>query len=67
MRFDDAQTAYERLLGAGIVVRDMRAAPGLGDALRISLGTTAQNDRVLSVLGAERDAGPAANNREAVA
>ena len=38
------QRAFERLLAAGIVVRDMRAMPGLGDALRISIGTPEQND-----------------------
>jgi len=31
-------------------VRDMRAAPGLGDALRISLGTPDQNAVVLAIL-----------------
>jgi len=52
VRFDDAQSAYERLLAAGVVVRDMRAAPGLGDALRISLGTPEQNATVVSILEA---------------
>lgn len=53
VRFDDAQGAFDRLLDAGIVVRDMRAAPGLGDALRISLGTPEQNDAVLDALAAQ--------------
>ncbi|MDR0181493.1 histidinol-phosphate transaminase [Lysobacter arvi] len=52
VRFDDAQSAFDRLLAAGVVVRDMRAAPGLGDALRISLGTPEQNAAVLSILEA---------------
>ena len=52
VRFDDAQSAFERLLAAGVVVRDMRAAPGLDDALRISLGTPQQNASVLSILEA---------------
>ena len=52
VRFEDAQSAFDRLLAAGVVVRDMRAAPGLGDALRISLGTPAQNAAVLSILEA---------------
>ena len=52
VRFDDAQAAFDGLLAAGVVVRDMRAAPGLGDALRISLGTPAQNAAVLSLLEA---------------
>lgn len=50
VRFDDAGAAFAALLDAGIVVRDQRAAPTLGDALRITVGTPAQNDRVLDVL-----------------
>lgn len=52
VRFDDPDAAYARLLAAGIVVRDMRHAPGLADALRISLGSPEQNDAVLAALGA---------------
>lgn len=52
VRFDDAQAAFDALLAAGVVVRDQRAAPGLGDALRITIGTPEQNARVLSTLGA---------------
>lgn len=54
VRFDDAQRAFERLLAAGVVVRDMRAAQGLGDALRISLGTPAQNAAVVDALEGAR-------------
>lgn len=50
VRFDDAQSAFERLLATGVVVRDMRAAPGLGDALRISVGTPGQNALVVDAL-----------------
>ena len=50
VRFDDAGAAFRALLDAGIVVRDQRAAPGLGDALRITIGTPEQNERVLSAL-----------------
>jgi histidinol-phosphate aminotransferase len=49
-RFDDAQAAFDELLSAGVVVRDMRALPGLDDALRISIGTPEQNATVLSIL-----------------
>jgi len=52
VRFDDAQAAFDRLLAAGVVVRDMRATAGLGDALRITLGTPVQNAAVLSILEA---------------
>jgi histidinol-phosphate aminotransferase len=50
VRFDNASAAYEALLAAGIVVRDQRAAPQLGDALRISIGTREQNAGVLTAL-----------------
>ncbi|MBJ6984291.1 histidinol-phosphate transaminase [Luteimonas sp. MC1750] len=50
VRFADASRAFAQLLAAGIVVRDQRAAPQLGDALRITIGTPAQNDRVLRAL-----------------
>lgn len=50
VRFDNPDAAYEALLEAGIVVRDMRHALGLDDALRISLGTPGQNDAVLATL-----------------
>ena len=49
-RFADAQAAFDALLAAGIVVRDMRAMAGLEDALRISIGTPGQNRRVVDVL-----------------
>jgi len=49
-RFDNASAAYAALLAAGIVVRDQRATPQLHDALRISIGTPAQNTRLLAAL-----------------
>lgn len=52
VRFDDAATTYRRLYAAGIVVRDITKYPGLGDALRITVGTGTENDRVLAVLRA---------------
>jgi histidinol-phosphate aminotransferase len=50
VRFDDPGAAYRRLLEAGIVVRDVRKYPRLGDALRITVGTPQENDKVLAVL-----------------
>lgn len=50
VRFADAGAAFARLLAAGVVVRDIRRYPQLGDALRITLGTPAENDRVLAAL-----------------
>jgi len=51
-RFADAEAAFTALLAAGVVVRDMRAAPGLQDALRVSIGTPDENTRLLAALGA---------------
>ncbi len=50
VRFDDAGKAFQRLLRAGVVVRDMRSQPQLGDALRITIGSPGQNARVLAAL-----------------
>ena len=52
VRFADAGDAMARLLAAGVVVRDMRAWPQLGDALRISIGLPDENDAVLAALTA---------------
>jgi len=56
VRFADAQAAFDTLLNAGVVVRDQRAAPQLDDALRISIGSPEENDRVLAALSARRAA-----------
>jgi len=50
VRFDDPEGMLQKLLAAGIVVRDMRAMPGLGDAMRITLGDPMQNKAVLAAL-----------------
>jgi histidinol-phosphate aminotransferase len=55
-RFDDAESAFRALLAGGVVVRDQRAAPRLGDALRITIGSPAQNDRVIAALNAQEQA-----------
>jgi len=52
VRFDDPAGTYRRLIAAGIVVRDVTRYPGLEDALRITVGTGNENDRVLAVLRA---------------
>ena len=53
VRFDDPQATFDRLLAGGIVVRDMRALPQLHDALRISIGTAAENRLLLAALRQE--------------
>lgn len=50
VRFADAEGTYQRLLRAGVVVRDMRATPRLEDALRISIGTPEENAALLKAL-----------------
>ncbi|MFC3552207.1 histidinol-phosphate transaminase [Lysobacter cavernae] len=56
VRFDDAQCVFDRLLAAGVVVRDLRAAARLDDALRISIGTPEQNAAVIDVLASGQGA-----------
>jgi len=50
VRFDDAKTAFARLLDHGILVRDFSAQAGLANCLRISVGLPAQNDAVIAAL-----------------
>ena len=46
----DAGDALARLRAAGLLVRDFRGYDGLGQALRLTVGSPAQNDRMLEVL-----------------
>ncbi|NBU26232.1 MAG: histidinol-phosphate transaminase, partial [Gammaproteobacteria bacterium] len=48
--WDDAAQAYARLREAGLLVRDFRGYDGLGPVLRLTVGSPAQNDRMLEVL-----------------
>ena len=50
VEFHDAAAALLRAHAAGLLVRDMRRAPGLSRALRISIGSPEHNDRLLSSL-----------------
>jgi histidinol-phosphate aminotransferase len=50
-RFADTAAAQRSLAGAGIVVRAMAAMPGLGDALRITIGTRRDGEALLAALG----------------
>jgi histidinol-phosphate aminotransferase len=45
-----AQEALNRAGAAGLLIRDVRRQPGLERALRISIGTPDQNDRLLEAL-----------------
>lgn len=46
-QFDDAGKALQLARDTRLLVRDARGYPGLGQALRITVGTPAQNDRLL--------------------
>ncbi len=48
--FDDAGAALARARAVGLLLRDLRRAPTLGQSLRISVGTPEQNDRLLASL-----------------
>jgi histidinol-phosphate aminotransferase len=50
VRFDDAAIAFNRLLGADILVRDFSAQPGLDHCLRITIGRPEDNDALLDAL-----------------
>jgi histidinol-phosphate aminotransferase len=43
VRFADGRRAWKRLLDHGILVRDVSAQPGLGNCLRITVGTPREN------------------------
>lgn len=50
VEFADAGAALARIAAAGLLVRDFRGTAGLGEALRITIGTPAQNSRMLDSL-----------------
>ncbi len=47
VRLEDAGRGLSRARGAGLLVRDVRCFPGLTDALRVTVGTPEQNERLL--------------------
>jgi histidinol-phosphate aminotransferase len=50
VEFKDAAAALQRAHAAGLLVRDLRMTPGLERALRITIGSPEQNDRLLASL-----------------
>jgi histidinol-phosphate aminotransferase len=50
VEFDDAGAALQRAHAVGVLVRDLRAALHPAQALRISIGSPEQNDRLLASL-----------------
>ena len=47
---DEPRTIYDRLIGAGIIVRDRSRIKGCEGCLRITIGTPEENDRLLETL-----------------
>jgi histidinol-phosphate aminotransferase len=47
----DADRFMNRSIAGGLIVRDLRAHPALPHSLRVSVGTRAQNDRLLHSVG----------------
>jgi histidinol-phosphate aminotransferase len=45
---DDSNRVYKHLIKEGILVRNVSAAPGLAGCLRISIGTSHENDRLIA-------------------
>lgn len=45
---EESNIVYQKLMKAGILVRNVSGAPGLAGCLRISIGTTDQNDKLIS-------------------
>ncbi len=51
VRFRDSVEALARARDAGLLLRDFGGEPGLENCLRITIGETADNDRLLAALG----------------
>ena len=50
VKVDNADALYEVLLRGGIIVRNRSRVPGCSGCLRITVGTPAENDRLLQIL-----------------
>lgn len=50
VRFDNPDEVYVRLLAGGVIVRNRSKVPGCEGCLRITVGTPAENDRLLRLL-----------------
>jgi histidinol-phosphate aminotransferase len=50
VEFKDPQHAFERARAAGLLVRDVRRQPALQRALRLTVGTPDQNQRLIAAL-----------------
>ena len=46
----DGKVVLDRLAAVGLIVRDFRGKSGLGESVRITIGTPEQNDRIIRSL-----------------
>ena len=51
VEFDDADAVYDRLIAEKLIVRNRSRVKGCEGCLRITVGTPAENDRLLRILG----------------
>lgn len=51
VEFDDADAVYDKLIDAEVIVRNRSRVEGCASCLRITVGTPAENDRLLKALG----------------
>lgn len=66
VRFENPDEVYERLLSGGVIVRNRSRVPGCEGCLRVTVGTPAENDRLLRLL-AGPECGDRSGDRTAVA
>lgn len=66
VRFDNPDEVYERLLSGVVIVRNRSRVPGCEGCLRVTVGTPAENDRLLRLL-AGPECGDRSGDRTAVA
>ena len=66
VRFENPDEVYERLLSGGVIVRNRSRVPGCEGCLRVTVGTPAENDRLLRLL-AVPECGDRSGDRTAVA
>jgi len=50
VKFDDPCTVYDYLVSNGIIVRNRNSVPGCSGCLRLTIGTSAENDRMVELL-----------------
>lgn len=50
VRVDDPKDIYDKLIAAGIIVRDRSSVPGCKGCLRITVGTPDENSKLISML-----------------